>query len=367
MRKGVFSVIYVLIISGIVMLIFPIFISTTFNSDEYHSEISTLNTSASTEINTPIIINDLPNSLTNWTWAKDQGYCTGSGNQSNPYIISNLFFNTSMLSENSLTISHSRKHFVVRDCEFKASSQFAGIKLDNTTNGVITENFMHPLTGALVWANNASYNVIQNNNASGGFFYGVLIDSSVGASKMNIVSDNIITHNANAGIQFRGMGSDLNNVSNNIIFNNSIGIELGIFASNNTIKGNQIGNSSYIGVFIEPLGQYNEIFENCFFTNNIHAYDNAQNNSWDNGVKGNYWDNYTGLDPNNDGIGDIPYNITGIGGSQDNFPLMSCPVPSSSPPGIPGYDIFLVLFAGGTLIIITIFITLKRKSKTKIE
>ena len=35
----------------------------------------------------------------------------------------------------------------------------------------------------------------------------------------------------------------------------------------------------------------------------------------------NYWDDYTGSDSNNDGIGDTPYPVPG-GTSQDNYPLM---------------------------------------------
>jgi len=365
MRKRIFSIIFVLLISSIIIPIFPIFFSPAIKFDENHGEISTLNTSASTEINTTITIDDLPGSLTNWTWAKDQAYCTGSGTQANPYIISDIFFNTTSFTWNCLTIRHSRKYFIVRDCKFKGSTQYAGIQLDNTTNGLVTKNFMYPFTGALVWVYNSSDNVIQNNNASGGFYYGVLIDPVAGITRNNLVSDNLISHNIEAGIQIRGGASELNTVSNNDIFNNTIGIELLAFANNITIKGNHIGNSSLIGVLINTLSQYNEIYENCFLTNNIQANDNALNNSWDNGVRGNYWDTYTGLDTNNDGIGDIPYNITGAGGSQDNFPLMSCPAPSSLSTGIPGYDAFLVLFAGMSSIIGIIVISNKRKSKTK--
>lgn len=363
MRKRAFSIIFVLIISSVIMPIVPILFSTTIYSGESHGDISTLNTSASTEINTTITIDDLPGSLVNWTWAKDQGYCTGAGTQANPYIILDKFFNTSTVNLNCLTIRHSRKHFIVRDCEFKGHQQYAGIALHNATNGVITENFMYPLTGALVWLLNASNNFIRNNNASAGFFYGFLIDSTAGETKMNIVSDNLITHNIGAGIQFRGGASELNTISNNQIFNNTLGVELGAFTNNNTITGNQIGNSSSIGVVINSLSHYNEIYENCFFTNNIHADDNALNNSWDNGARGNYWDDYTGLDANGDGIGDAPYNITGGAGSRDNFPLMSCPAPPSTPPGIPGYDIFLVFFAGVASIIGIIFKSNKKKSK----
>ena len=361
MRKIVFSVVLFLIISSSLMPIFPIIISTNINANENRGEISKLNTSAVTEINTAIIIDDLPASSTNWTWAIDQGYCTGLGTQSSPYIISEKSFNTSILNTDCLTIANSRKYFTIRDCEFKGHDQFAGIKLDNTTNGVITENFMYYPTGALVWLYNASYNVIQNNIASGGLYYGVLIDSTGGRANMNVVSDNIITHNIVVGIEIRGGG--FNTISNNYMFNNTIGVKIGAFSYNITIRGNHISDSSYIGLFIDVMSNNHEIFENCFLNNNLHAKDNGGSNSWDNGVKGNYWDNYTGLDGNTDGIGDIPYNITGNNGSQDNYPLMSCPVPPSPSLGIPGYEIFLVLFAGVASIIGIIYISNKRKIK----
>jgi len=43
-------------------------------------------------------------------------------------------------------------------------------------------------------------------------------------------------------------------------------------------------------------------------------------NFWDNGVEGNYWSNYTGVDSNYDGIGDSWYNITQD--NTDHYPLM---------------------------------------------
>ena len=44
-------------------------------------------------------------------------------------------------------------------------------------------------------------------------------------------------------------------------------------------------------------------------------------NIWDNGIVGNYWDDYTGLDEDGDGIGDTPYLINSEIG--DRFPLMN--------------------------------------------
>ncbi len=94
MRKRAISMIFLLLISSVIVPIVPIFISTAGKSGENQREISNLKSSIRTEITTPIVINDLPSSPTNWTWAEGQGYCTGSGTLSDPYIISELFFNS---------------------------------------------------------------------------------------------------------------------------------------------------------------------------------------------------------------------------------------------------------------------------------
>ena len=320
MRK-IYTFLFTLVLFSSFLLFFPTAFSNSLDVNQDLESRKGLKSSASTEINTTIIINDYPGSLTNWTWAKDQGYCTGLGTLADPYIIDDIFFNTSSIFDNSLSIRNSRKYFTIRDCEFKGNNQYAGVQLYNTTNGVITRNFMHPLTGALVWVYNASHNVIQNNNASAGFYYGVLIDSTGGNTKENTISENLITHNLEAGIQIRG--GYVNMISDNNILNNTIGIELTAFTSNTTINGNHIGNSASVGLYISTMSTYHEIFENCFFMNTLHAENNGLNNTWDNGARGNYWYNYTGLDGNNDGIGDVPYNITGLVGGQDNFPVSS--------------------------------------------
>ena len=358
MRKTTFSILLTLFILSLITPIFPMVFSTAMNFDKEQIELSNLNTSALTEINTTIIINDYPGSPLNWTWAKDQGYCTGLGTTSNPYVISDKFFNTSLAGSNSLKIADSRKHFIVRNCEFKGHTQFAGIQLDNTTNGVITGNMMHPNTGALVWVFNSSNNVIRNNNASYGYYYGFLIDSAGGISRNNVVTDNTIAHNIEAGVQIR-IGSVFNTISDNDFSNNTLGIDVNMYVTNNTIRGNIIRNSYVSGVILNVFSQYNLIYENCFITNTLHAIDNGLDNFWDNGAKGNFWDNYTGSDGNSDGIGDIPYNITGSAGSQDLFPLMKCPAPET-PSEIPGYSLFVV-FVAGIASIIGIIVIRKKK------
>ena len=48
-------------------------------------------------------------------------------------------------------------------------------------------------------------------------------------------------------------------------------------------------------------------------------------NQWDNGTKGNFWSDYTGIDINSDGVGDTPYNLSDVGNKKDRYPLMEEP------------------------------------------
>ena len=64
------------------------------------------------------------------------------------------------------------------------------------------------------------------------------------------------------------------------------------------------------------------IYHNSFTNNTNNAYDGGINLWNASDVKeGNYWDDYTALDKNNDGIGDTAYEIPG-GDNLDEHPLM---------------------------------------------
>lgn len=116
------------------------------------------------------------------------------------------------------------------------------------------------------------------------------------------------------------------NIYQNIIYYNGIGIY--IISSNNTkIYNNTISNNSVIGINITQseipsyLPRYNIIFHNNFIDNKQNVYDAGISNNWSYQNEGNYYDDYSGLDKNNDGIGDTSYYITG-GENKDNYPLM---------------------------------------------
>ncbi len=74
---------------------------------------------------------------------------------------------------------------------------------------------------------------------------------------------------------------------------------------------------------------------NSFQNNGAHVVDDARGVAWDDGRIGNWWDGYTGLDDNADGIGDEAWEIAGVdapgGWTIDRYPLAS-PLAGVEPP-----------------------------------
>ena len=113
-------------------------------------------------------------------------------------------------------------------------------------------------------------------------------------SNSSTVSDNIVSGNLWRGIVLCGHSSD-----NTII--------------RNTIEDN--GNGLCL------TGEDNFIYHNNFINNeNQTQMLESYHNDWNNTYEGNYWSNYNGTDPDQDGTGDTPYLIDGK--NQDNHPLM---------------------------------------------
>jgi parallel beta-helix repeat protein len=208
-------------------------------------------------------------------------------------------------------------------------------------------------TGIGIELYRANYTLIHNNQITL-TAYGVNITSS----NHNEVSNNAM---GNLGV----VGARLSNSSMNLLIGNSFvsgrdGVELlGMLPSSwNNVTRNLVKNSGFAGILLansttgnivnENIFQLNHIaldlerasgnvfYHNSFLASNLRHVNHAKTsdiplNQWDNrsftsGQRGgNYWDNYTGTDMDNDGIGD---NMTPWNGV-DLYPLMSpfLPVP----------------------------------------
>ena len=289
-----------------------------------------------------IVIDDLPGSLTSWSWAETQPWFGGgSGTPGAPYIIEDHTFEFSAGSGSCFSILNSRKYFIINNCTFNNSdSNGNGLFLSNTTNGQITNNQMiNNYRGIFLYLCNdtsISDNLVYDND-----YYGIFLENS----HFNTVSENNASFNTNRGIRLRE--STFNTISENSVYDNGLwdGIQLYFGSSNNTVSGNTISNSGDNGIelltnalsnnitgntIINHVGEgisiylgcdNNLVYENILKNNVLHAVDNGANNDWNNSYIGNYWDNYIGYDMNLDGIGDFPYSIIGSAGNYDYLPI----------------------------------------------
>ena len=166
-----------------------------------------------------------------------------------------------------------------------------GILLVSTTNSTITKNrIMHNEGGIKIL-------VFSDNNK---------------------VTGNDIMANIDAGVEV--YNSRENTLSGNNMMNNTQGVWLLDWNSaNNTISGNNIVENDE-GIKIWVSGD-NLIYHNNF-VNNLQQtiLDWSAPNSWDNRGEGNYWNDYSKMDHDHDGIGDTAYTMDS--GNTDNYPLM---------------------------------------------
>ncbi len=176
------------------------------------------------------------------------------------------------------------------------------------------------------------------------------IDDLLG--KNNEIRNNTISYNTGTSIYITnnlGPGDNYHNqptyctiidndISNNSrdIYDRCCGIQI-IDADYNTIIGNNITRNEGRSIIIKYYSNDNIVYNNNFRDNLNNIPYSEGKNIWDNGYSsgGNYWNDYTGNDDNNDGIGDKPYCISKKHYEYDYYPLMTVKGSKSDPPDIP--------------------------------
>jgi len=230
------------------------------------------------------------------------------------------------------------------------TSNFLGIDIEDSSNNSASGNIANNNANSGIRVRNSSNVTIIENKANDNGEIGIYGENS---EDINITY-NVANNNG-------WMGMYLGIFSDSIIFGNSVSNNTGdgglsLNGNNNIILGNNVNNNN--GVGIELIGGINNILYLNHIAGNLdaNAKDDGTNNQWDNGAIGNYWDDYSGKDANDDGIGDSPYNIPGTAGVQDHYPIWD----DGPEFRIPGYDIF---FLFGILSVVATIISKKiRKS-----
>jgi parallel beta-helix repeat protein len=167
----------------------------------------------------------------------------------------------------------------------------------------------------------ADYCIISNNTVSSND-NGVFLHYS---NHSTIINNNL-TYNRETSYPY-GKGiyvqfSNSNKIMNNTISGNTIGIELRYSKRNRICLNN----------FINERDNVRESFESVNYWESLSMITYIYNNTSYMNCMGNYWDDYTGNDTNDDGIGDVPYEDIDLYPLMERFENYSIITPAIIPP-----------------------------------
>ena len=197
---------------------------------------------------------------------------------------------------------------------FEVMHGLFGIFVDHSDNCVLSDNSVTGVTDNyavyVYYSQNCTIrrNIVGPNSASG-----VLVTNSEGFT----ISENRAVDNGGYGLN---ANASMNGVIswNDAVDNYYDGIGLGRGCTNCTVFGNNVTRNLLWGVWLDS-----DSFDNLIYDNNIAKNGNQSSvnlaNHWDNGVEGNYWSNYVGVDLDKNGILDEPFVISAV--NIDNHPL----------------------------------------------
>jgi parallel beta-helix repeat protein len=210
----------------------------------------------------------------------------------------------------------------------------------SSNNRIIGNYFLNNLGG--IYLSSSSFNCIMDNEFinAGIYIYG----EQLSHFNTHIIPENNTVNDEPLYYYKDSYDINIEGISvGEIILVNCSNITLKFLRINNTDVGIEIAYSTEVNIITNSLSSNiygisfvsssnNSIYHNNIIANVIQAYDDRDDNYWDNGYPsgGNFWSDYSGIDqfngpnqdiPGNDGIGDSNYSIDSD--SKDNYPLMS--------------------------------------------
>jgi parallel beta-helix repeat protein len=232
-------------------------------------------------------------------------------------------------------------------CNNAGNNNYGIYLFSSSNNNTIIGNNVSNNNSLGIYLSGTSNNTIIGNEVDNNGLFGIILS---GSSNNNITGNN--ASNNDHGISLEPYCTN-NTITGNKLENNGQGISLEEFCTNNTIIDNNASNNgcgfifwqaSYnnitgnnasknnYGIYLRDSSN-NNIYLNNFINNDYNVYSSGLTNIWNTTSKttytysgttyenylGNYWDDYTDTDANNDGIWDNPYSIDT--NNQDFYPL----------------------------------------------
>ncbi|MFW9979980.1 MAG: nitrous oxide reductase family maturation protein NosD [Candidatus Thorarchaeota archaeon] len=278
------------------------------------------------------------------------------------------------------------ENVTIKDCSFQSISnqlenpdfppwEGTAIMLHEMNRDVVVSgnHIMH--TGHAIALAETRHTVIENNT---------MVECIVGVESFHFSQYNLITRNS-AIFNREGLviaRSTYTNVTyNNCSYNTLAGIVLDelssdIYISMNVVEHNNESATSEslpaslasqdlvmgLGIWIAEGSSGNTIERNNLIGNEINAKNDVDGNLYDY----NYYSDYTGLDEDNDGIGDTPYNVPGASPTDDVHPLsealeihFTTVDTNTVTPTVPedlGMDIMTIVIAGFSLVAVVVIV-----------
>jgi parallel beta-helix repeat protein len=189
-----------------------------------------------------------------------------------------------------------------------SNSSDAGINLRSSKRNILYQNyFILDIFG--IYARDCSNTNITQNTFTKNTFHGIYATGD----HTDIIQANTFKNSTVTGLTLDSYDCI---IADNIFTHGQIGLSLG--KSGSHIRSNSFQNLSSTGLSAIQGSTNNIIYLNHFQDNNLNAREQGSN-QWDDGTKGNYWDNYNYIDRDHDGIGDIPFTIAT--GGRDRYPV----------------------------------------------